>query len=132
MNAAARIVFRISRFCPIISALAVLHWLPVQFRIHFKITLLVLRILRGQAPSYLTELIHPKTPGRYSLRSDNQLLLEIPHSKRKTFGDGAFASEGPKVWNALPLSIRLCDTVETFKSRPMTHFFQVAYKRVQI
>ena len=124
MNAPARIVFRIPRFCHITSASANLHWLPVQFRIYFKIALLVFRILRGLAPSYLTELIHPKTPGRYSLRSDNQLLVEVLHTKFKTFGDSALTSAGPKVWNALP-PVRLCDTVDTFKSKLKTHFFQM-------
>ncbi len=41
-----------------------------------------------------------------SLRSQGQLLLEIPRSHLKTKGDRAFSLAAPKLWNGLPVSIR--------------------------
>ena len=37
--------------------LAQLHWLPVHYRIHFKVLLLTYKTLNGQSPSYLSDLI---------------------------------------------------------------------------
>ena len=54
-----------------------LHWLPVKFRIHFKVALLVFKSLHGLAPPYLSELIHVKSEGRYALRSQDKMLLNV-------------------------------------------------------
>ena len=57
-----------------------LHWLPVQFCIQLKIALLVFKVCTGIAPpyQYLTELLRKKTASRYALRTNSQLLLEVP------------------------------------------------------
>ncbi len=38
-----------------------LHWLPVQYRIEYKILLFVYKSLNNLAPFYLTDLLHPYT-----------------------------------------------------------------------
>jgi len=123
MNAAARIVYYLPRYSHITPTLIQLHWLPVQFRVEFKIALLVFKILHGQAPSYLAELVLPKKPTRYNLHNNNQLLLQVPRTKRKTFGDRAFVSAAPTIWNALPESVRLCSSINCFKTALKTHLF---------
>ena len=40
--------------CHITPLLVDLHWLPVKFRIEFKIPLIVFKIFKGLAPSYLS------------------------------------------------------------------------------
>ena len=42
-NAAARPIFQESRFCHITPLLMSLHWLPVKYRIVFKITLITFK-----------------------------------------------------------------------------------------
>ena len=43
-----------------VSAAAIeLHWLPIEFRIQYKICLLVHLSLNGKAPSYISSLIQP-------------------------------------------------------------------------
>lgn len=37
--------------------LAELHWLPVQYRIQFKVLILTYKAFNGQSPSYLSNLI---------------------------------------------------------------------------
>ena len=90
-----------------------LHWLPVRYRVQFKIALLVFKVLHGEAPLYLENLLQLKNIGTYRLRSSGQKLLVVPRTTGKTFGDRAFCKAGPVVWNNLPLNIR--ETSNAFK-----------------
>ena len=49
-NAAARLVTGSPRFCHITPVLESLHWLPIKYRIHFKIVLLTFKCIYGLAP----------------------------------------------------------------------------------
>ncbi len=80
--------------------LASLHWLPVHFRINFKILVFVFKSLNGVAPKYLSDLIKPYAPLR-ALRSAGHLLL----AKLKSRDDRAFAVAAPKLWNRLPSTL---------------------------
>ena len=60
-NAAAKFVLNLKRMDSSTEALKTLHWLPIKFRIQFKILLLVYKCLNGQAPSYLSELLELKS-----------------------------------------------------------------------
>ena len=117
-------------FCPsyyyITPVLASLHWLPIRFRVDFKLLLFVFKSLHGLAPPYLADLIQPHRPAR-ALRSADQLLLEARRARLKTRGDRAFAVVGPNLWNALPLSVRAADSIECFKSRLKAHLFSIAF-----
>ena len=113
-NAAARLLTGVRKREHITPILASLHWLPVHFRVHFKILLFVFKSLNGLAPPYLSELLHPYAPAR-CLRSADLLLLEVPRSKRKLRGDGAFSVAAPKLWNELPLHIRQASLLSILK-----------------
>ena len=93
-NAAARLLTRSSRRCHITPVLASLHWLPVVFRVCFKVLVLTYRALHGQAPAYITDLLEWYEPSR-TLRSANQGLLTIPHTNYVTKGDRAFQAVAP-------------------------------------
>uniref|UniRef100_A0A3B3CUW0 Reverse transcriptase domain-containing protein n=1 Tax=Oryzias melastigma TaxID=30732 RepID=A0A3B3CUW0_ORYME len=67
-NSAARLLTGTSKRTHITPILSALHWLPVKFRIDFKILLLVFRALHGQAPIYICDLLTPYSLAR-SLRS---------------------------------------------------------------
>ena len=126
-NAAARVVYYIPRYAHITPVLMRLHWLPISYRIKFKIALLVFKALKDMAPTYIRELLELKPLSRYALRSDTQNLLKVPRTKCKTFGDRAFAVAGPRVWSQLPLDIRTSATVDTFKNRLKTYFYKLAF-----
>ncbi len=101
--------------------------LPVHFRIQFKILLFVFKSLNGLAPPYISELLHPYMPTR-SLRSTDQLFLNVPKTKRKLRGDrGAFAVSAPKLWNDLPLIIRQASSLPLFQSSLKTYLFYLAF-----
>ena len=82
LHVAARIVTCSSpeHITPVLKSL---HWLPVKFRISFKILLMTNR----------------------PLRSGMQCRLEIPQTRLKSYGDRSFSFVGPTEWNKLPLEI---------------------------
>jgi len=76
-NAAARVLTRSRKYDHITPILPSLHWLPIKFRINYKILLLTYKALNGLAPVYLMELLSPYNLS-HSLRSLNSRLLVIP------------------------------------------------------
>ncbi len=66
-NAAARVLTRSSKYDHITPILQSLHWLPIKFRISYKILLLAYKALNDLAPAYLTNLLSRYNPTR-SLR----------------------------------------------------------------
>ena len=90
-NAAARLISNVPRYSHITPVLCSLHWLPVKFRIDFKIH------IYGHAPGYLIDLIAIKEQPRY-LRSASYLILKYPSLKlKKTLGDCASSSAVPNL-----------------------------------
>ena len=121
-NCAARLVKRYPKFGHTSPLLFVLHWLPVEHRIVFKILLLVFKSLNNLAPSYISALLTPYIPNR-SLRSSDQSLLVVPSSIQQSYGDRAFAVAAPRLWNALPIHIRQSGfSLATFKKCLKTTF----------
>jgi len=108
--------------------LDVLHWLPLQQRIIFRIGAMVWRCILGLAPAYLQDLCCPTpgTRGRSSLGSSDQGLLFVPFAR--TTQARAFSVVGPSVWNGLPLSQRLLSRIlsDTFYSSLKTLLFSRA------
>ena len=74
--------------------LASLHWLPVKFRIKFKILLLTYKALNDRAPSYLKDLIVGYFPNR-ALRSQTAGLLVVPRVSKSRMGGRAFSYQAP-------------------------------------
>ncbi len=126
-NAAARLVCLMPKFCHITPLLKELHWLPVVFRVRFKVLLFVFKALNGMAPNYLAAMICPTSNNRYSLRSNDTGLLVVPRTNHKSFGDRSFAVCGPVLWNQLPQCLRQETTIEGFKSKLKTHLFKEAF-----
>ena len=125
-NSAARVLTRTRRWEHITPTLKRLHWLPVNFRITYKLLLLTYKALHNQAPQYLTDLLDDYTPA-LNLRSADLELLAVPTSNRKKLGDRAFSVAAPTLWNSLPLAIRQLPTLDSFKSALKTHLFMKAF-----
>ena len=125
-NSAARVLTKTRRREHITPVLESLHWLPVRFRIDFKVLLLVFKCLNGLGPSYLSDMLLPYRPSR-TLRSSSAGLLSVPNVRTKTFGEASFCYYGPRLWNGLPEDLRAAESVDAFKSRLKTHFFNLAF-----
>ena len=102
-----------------------LHWLPIKFRIQFKVLLLVYKALNGLAPKYIKELLVPYKPRRH-LRSEAKGLLDEPRTRLK-FGDRAFSISAPRLWNALPQHLKDSTSCQAFKKCLKTHLFRLAH-----
>ncbi len=125
-NAAARVLTRSRKYDHITPILQSLHWLPIKFRISYKILLLAYKALNDLAPAYLTNLLSRYNPTR-SLRSQNSGLLVVPRIAKSTKGGRTFSYLAPKLWNSLPDNVRGSDTLSLFKSRLKTHLFSQAF-----
>ena len=106
--------------------LASLHWLPVTFRIDFKVLLLTYKALNGQGPSYIAHSLTNYTPAR-TLRSSDTGLLQVTRSSHKKIGDAAFVNYAPKLWNTLPINIREGNTLDTYKRQLKAYLFIKAF-----
>ena len=89
-----------------------LHWLPVKFRIGFKILMLTYKALNNQAPDYIFELLNYYKPSR-ALRSSCKMLLLVPKTKTKLY-DRSFAASAPRLWNALSVDIKNSESLDIF------------------
>ena len=121
-NTAARLVARGKKQDHITPLLRKLHWLPILSRISYKILLMTYKALHGQAPVYISQLLHRYQPSR-SLRSSSQNLLHVPKTNTVTYGDRAFSVNAPKLWNSLPNHIRSAESIDVFKSKLKTFLF---------
>jgi hypothetical protein len=130
-NAAARLVLNLKRSDHITPALIQLHWLPVKYRIIYKLCMLVHKSQNGLSPSYLTELFQPISGlvSRASLRSASTHALEIP-ATRLHFGNRAFSVAGARHWKALPEQLRALTDTPTFKRLLKTHLFRAAFNLI--
>src|SRR6218665_678120 len=129
LNAAARLICNRRKYDHVTPLLSdVLHWLPVPFRIEYKLCLLVFLSLHGAAPEYLRDCCigtHSSTSG-LRLRSLEKTGLRV-RRMRTHFGDRAFSAAGPRCWSSLPPAIRLADSVDSFKVQLKTYLFAKAY-----
>jgi len=100
-----------------------LHWLPIEWRIRFKLATLTFKALRTGYPPYLSNLLQHHEPVR-SLRSSSSHYLSVPRHNLK-FGSRAFRSSAPRV--SLPISIRESQSLPTFRRHLKTFCFQSAY-----
>ena len=127
-HSAARLIHCVSKHdcVDIDDLLHDLHWLPIRFRIDFKIAVIAFKSINGQAPGYIDALLCSNSRNK-SLRSHNQDLLLVPKTNLPTAGDRSFRAFAPKVWNAIPKSIRDNSNLVTFKKALKTHYFKIAF-----
>ena len=124
-NQLARLVTKSPPFTRSIPLLRSLHWLPVRFKILFRINLLTYKTLREKQLVYLHSMLAASIPFR-SLRSNNDNSLSVPRVNTNT-GVRAFHSCAPSLWNNLPLSVHSAISVSTFKKYLKTHLFDLAF-----
>ena len=125
-NFAAKVILRKSMYDHVTPCLIELHWLPINFRVDYKIALLAFKCLNGLAPKYLSDLIEVYVPPR-ALRSSSSIFFKSKVTKFKTLGDKSFSSSAPTVWNTLPVSLRNETSIEIFKKNLKTYFFRKAF-----
>jgi len=136
-NAIARVVVNDYSRLHVSEVLQSLHWLPIQFRIDYKISLLTYKILSTGEPSYLFDMLFFHVPARSLRSSADGPRLEIPFCKT-VLASRAFSIYAPRLWNGLPLPLRNSISpsnppsaslpLSTFTSMLKTHFSTLAFE----
>ncbi len=125
-NSLARVVTYTKRAEHIHPVLHHLHWLPINYRINYKVATLAYKVRSTGSPSYLLPLVSDYVPTR-NLRSSSQYLLNVPASRTQT-ARRAFSHSAPTVWNELPVDIRRSESFSSFRTAVRTHYFRLAFK----
>ena len=115
-NSAVR-VLSARKWVHITPVLKSLHWLPMSFRINFKVLLIAFKTLNGLGPSYHTDLLFPAYEPLWTLRSSGTGLLIIPTVNTGTWGEAAFQHDAPQQWTSL--NFRTAGNIDIFKNRPI-------------
>ena len=84
--------------------------------------------VKSYAPAYLSAMLSRYEPVR-PLRSSDTGLLDIPDAETKTHGEAAFSFYGPRLWNGLPVNLRLTQSFDSFKRNLKTHLFSIAFNQ---
>ena len=122
-NCAAKLIYNRRKYDHGLNDLfSSLHWLKIQERIVFKILLLVHKCLYSCSPSYLNDLLTLT----YSFVRSGNLLSVI--KTRYASSDGAFSVCAPKLWNSLPVNLKLETSTVLFKRKLKTYLFSTDYK----
>ncbi len=142
-NMAARLVLKQSKFCHITPLLTELHWLPVEYRIQYKVLLLTFKGIQGTAPAYICDMFTVSTSRSSrsctsidditfenglvsgSIKSHRVTTLQVPKTKRVTFQARSLTVAGPVLWNSLPHALRSQTDLDEFKGLLKTHLFKM-------
>ena len=118
-NSLTRVVLLYLRHLSASERLSYLHWLPVHYRIQFKIATLIYKTLATCQPSYLYNLLQLHQPSG-ALRSSTQQLLQVLYMSTD-FGRRAFSYSSPAPWNSIPTSIKNFPSLYCFKRHLKFH-----------
>jgi len=100
-----------------------LHWLPVHWRIQYKLCLMMHHLHTGRSPSYLADVVEPVSKkSTRRLRSTDSSCYSTPCLRTK-FGERAFSFSGLAEWNALPTDIHDEACTTSFKKKLKTFYF---------
>ena len=111
-------VFRLRRYDHVTDALTILHWLRLPERVNFKLVLMAYRVLHGQAPEYLNQLVLvSELPGRHRPQSSSTLQLLVPPHRLSTVDRRSFPVTASIFWNTLSLDVQSSPSVSIFRQR---------------
>ena len=122
LHKAIRFVHSLKKRDSVTSSLKEAHILPMNYRITYKCCVFIFKMLHGQCPHYMSNVIIPKLPQERNLRSNMDDLLFYQTSHHNTLQYAMI-----KHWNCLPYNIRCINTLDGFKKQLKTHLFNLAY-----
>ena len=122
LNQGIRFAYSLKKRDSVIPYLKTAHILPVSFRIMYKCCVMVYKVLDGAAPHYLQNIVEIQPPSYRFLRSSND-WLKLSNSAVTNCLQNSMV----KNWNALPLNIRISDSIKLFKKNLKTYYFRLAF-----
>ena len=110
--------------------LASLHWLPVESRIKYKLSVICHNCLFNKKNlPYFSNLLSLYTPGRQLRSSSDTSVLRRPSAPIRSFGQRSFSHSGPSAWNDLPFTVRNTESLPAFKSALKTFLYKKIFLR---
>lgn len=129
-NACAKFLTGARKFDSATEQLKTLHWLPIKFRVQYKLMLLAHKIIYPKPetpiPSYIKDQIQPKSYSAQSrvTRSSLAPTLQITFKpKLVTVGNRSYVFSIPDLWNRLPNELRLLESFTVFKAKLKSFYF---------
>jgi len=100
---ALTLVLNLRQHDHVTPALQQLHWLPIEYRITYKLCLTMHLVHTNRTPQYLSGCVHTvlRSNGRPVLRSSDTAAYVKPRCRTRLRECG-FSYAGPTVWNSLP------------------------------
>ena len=80
-NTAKRLISNARKYDLISSVFSNLHWLPVFYRTHYKILIIIFKAIHGMSPSYISDFVSIRTCSSYLLRSHHSIVFEHPNGR---------------------------------------------------
>ena len=124
---ASKLVLRKGRLqgCPGPLRLEILHWLPVEKRIMFKVLVIIYKCFMNKAPVLLSSMLIRKFPDSTPDEDDyNCDFHEGLYYPNLNIGRRAFCFYAPRLWNVLPMYLRSSLTIEDYKKKLKTYLWQ--------
>ena len=121
-NTFARVVTLTAKRDKITPTFERLHWLPIRYRVDYKLARLTYKIHLSGEPSHLRSQLVDYTPVR-SLRS-----LVVPRTKLACVSR-AFSVAALQLWNSLLFEVRDAEILTTFSKHLKAHLYRLAYKQ---
>ena len=129
-NSLCRVVTHSSKYSHITPQLKKLYWLPVKYRVQFKIGLITYKILNQGQPVYLRECIHLCTSSRNTRRStpnSNSFIPPLLTVKFIKHFSNSFCHYASVLWNSFPFQIRNSPSVASFREHLKTQLFNSSF-----
>ena len=106
-----------------------LHWLPVSYRIKYKLSLTIHKAIHHNSPEYLSSLLHLHTLiTPIHIRSSNTFILTTPHLHNLHSSHiRSFSLSAPYHWNSLPYHLQTMTSTSSFKRHLNKYFFSHAF-----
>jgi hypothetical protein len=122
---AARVILDISDYqYPSDSMFKELKWMPIKDRIEYRKVTMVYRSINNLAPSYMRNMFtFVRDVNRRNTRSSERSDLYLAGGRHKDVFIKSFAYSGAQLWNKLNKDIREKDTLNSFKSAFIRHYF---------
>jgi len=110
-----------------------LHWLPLHYRITYKLCTLMHNVHIGKSPRYLADIVQPTSSratcsGLSSLSETDSYTTPRLHTK---FGEWAVSFSGPASWNSLLAELRTITDTSVFKNKLKTYLYKLAFNILQ-
>lgn len=113
---AARIILHADFNTPSAQMFQELGWLSVTNRHKYNKAVLTYKALNYMTPEYISNLLEPVSRiHTLNLRSSDNGSLYIPKSRTAIY-DGSFSCSAPRLWNALPQTIKNAVSLSSFKN----------------